>query len=587
MSPASGAPREKGEPQGGPRRLIVLPACALYALHAAMFGAWQIDDAGISFAYARNLALGHGLVAQPGVLPVEGYSNPLWVFLLAAFSALRLFDPLWTPKLLSLGLTFGTFALLDRLLARMGVGAPASALALGLLGVESGFVIWTFSGLENPLYACLFVGLTLLSLRTIQQETPPKLALFAGLIAAGLALTRPEGMLFAVLFPLALVFSSTRRLAPLGPYLAALALPVAAHLAMRLAWFGAWLPNTYAAKGGPTLDTLVRLATLDTPLVHSAFTLFRATLGAPGPWIALGSLAAIAYLAGRRALRRETLFLFGAALFGALPYLLLPPDWMPELRFATPFFPVALAFLAVIASDLGHLIPTDRRRLARAILAPVTLLFVLATTIPRSVGFAANPTVPFATVEQRYGRDTNRFADQLGIREGSILLPDIGGALWRSRLTVYDLVGLANPEIARTLGKDDRAFHDYVFGTLQPTFIHIHHYWTLRAKLDLDPRFARDYLPLFEEIEPYVAARANGATLRSGDFVRREVAEGHPQAVEEIRAELAARYALETSRATNRADAALRLPRRARGDRVGQLPLEGRALLRVVESPSR
>ncbi len=72
-----------------------------------MFGAWQIDDAGISFAYARNLALGHGLVAQPGVIPVEGYSNPLWVFLLAAFSVVRLFDPLWTPKLLSLGLAFG------------------------------------------------------------------------------------------------------------------------------------------------------------------------------------------------------------------------------------------------------------------------------------------------------------------------------------------------------------------------------------------------------------------------------------------------------------------------------------------------
>ncbi len=510
-----------------------------------MIGAWQIDDAGISFAYARNLALGHGLVAQPGVIPVEGYSNPLWVFLLAAFSVVRLFDPLWTPKLLSLGLALGTFALLDRLLARVGVGTFASALALCLLAVQSSFAIWTISGLENPLYACLFVALALLSLRAIQGEASPRLALTAGLVAAGLALTRPEGILFAVLFPLGLAFSSTRRPARLGPYLAAFALPVGLHLAMRLAWFGEWVPNTFYAKGGPTLGTLVGVATLDAALVHRALTLLGATFGTPGPWIALGALGAIGFLAGRRTLRRETLFLFGAVLLGALPYLLLPPDWMPELRFATPFFPVALAFLVVIATDLGSLVPAERLRLARAVLAPVSILFVLATTIPRSVGFAANPTVPFATVEQRFGRDTNRFADQLEIREGSILLPDIGGALWRSRLTVYDLVGLANPEIARTLGKDDQAFHDYVFDTLRPTFIHTHHYWTLRAKLDLDPRFARDYLPLWQEVEPYVAARAGGQTLRSGDFVRREVADRHPVEVEEIRAELAARYAEE------------------------------------------
>ena len=36
----------------------------------------QIDDAGISFSYARNFALGDGLVSQPGFPPVEGFSNP-------------------------------------------------------------------------------------------------------------------------------------------------------------------------------------------------------------------------------------------------------------------------------------------------------------------------------------------------------------------------------------------------------------------------------------------------------------------------------------------------------------------------------
>jgi len=555
-----------------PRWPIVLPACALFALHAAMFGAWQIDDAGISFAYAKNLALGHGLVAQPGVLPVEGYSNPLWVFLLAAFYAVRLFDPLWTPKILSLGLAFGTFALLDRLLARSGVGAPISALALGLLAAQSGFAIWMVSGLENPLYACLFVGLVLLSLRAVQGNTSTKIGIAAGLVAAGLALTRPEGILFVALFPLGLALSSNRRLSRLWAYLAAFAVPVGVHLAIRLAWFGAWVPNTFYAKGGPTLATLGGLAALDAGPTARALALLRAVFGLPGAWVGLAMLLALGYLLGRGKLRRETLVILGATLLSALPYLLLPLDWMPEYRFATLFFPLVLVLLAKIAAetaavpggpesndgrsegfsrDLRHLdsiaprASWDRRRLGGAILTVALVASVLASTLPRTRRFAAKPTVPFATVEQRYGRDYNHFADLLEVRQGSILLPDVGGTLWRSRLTVYDLGGLCNRAIAKTLGKKDQAFHDYVFGTLRPTFIHTHQYWTVRAKLDLDPRFARDYLPLWQEVEPYVTARAKGKMLRSGDFVRRDVAAGHPREIEAIRAELATSYALE------------------------------------------
>lgn len=50
-----------------------------------------IDDAYISFRYAKNLIKGQGLVYNPGEL-VEGYTNPLWVLLLAPFIGLG-FDP--------------------------------------------------------------------------------------------------------------------------------------------------------------------------------------------------------------------------------------------------------------------------------------------------------------------------------------------------------------------------------------------------------------------------------------------------------------------------------------------------------------
>ena len=62
----------------------------VFLFHCLMFRSWLVDDAGISFAYARNLIHFNGLVAQTGMEPVEGYSNPLWTFLI---SPIFIFDP--------------------------------------------------------------------------------------------------------------------------------------------------------------------------------------------------------------------------------------------------------------------------------------------------------------------------------------------------------------------------------------------------------------------------------------------------------------------------------------------------------------
>jgi len=53
------------------------------------------DDAMISMRYAKNLARGFGLVWNPGDIPVEGYTNPLWVAFMAIF---HLF-PIPQPKM--------------------------------------------------------------------------------------------------------------------------------------------------------------------------------------------------------------------------------------------------------------------------------------------------------------------------------------------------------------------------------------------------------------------------------------------------------------------------------------------------------
>lgn len=91
----------------------------LVGLHALLYGRWIVDDAAITFAYTRSLTTGAGPVLQPGAEVVEGYSNPLWLALLALGRFAGLFDRgAWFgvpdyvafPKVLALVLIAAMFA---------------------------------------------------------------------------------------------------------------------------------------------------------------------------------------------------------------------------------------------------------------------------------------------------------------------------------------------------------------------------------------------------------------------------------------------------------------------------------------------
>ena len=62
--------------------LLTVPI-VYYSLQWAWELKWIADDAFISFRYAENLLAGNGLVLNPGEY-VEGYTNFLWLMLLAA-----------------------------------------------------------------------------------------------------------------------------------------------------------------------------------------------------------------------------------------------------------------------------------------------------------------------------------------------------------------------------------------------------------------------------------------------------------------------------------------------------------------------
>lgn len=507
--------------------------CVVFAAHALVFQGWIIDDAGISYAYARNLAQGHGLVSQPGLPPIEGYSNFLWVVILAPFFALKIFDPVVVPKLLSFVLVCVTFRILYTIITRVFQQTPlTAALALFLIAANPSFTIWTISGLENPLFVLMITAQLWLCLQvvTMRQSVVPG-AIAAGLCASAVAMTRPDGAIYAALYPL--VFLSlwvilkkkdkTYSLLPVVIYTAITGAMMGVFLGFRIAYFHDVVPNTYHAKGGPSLSDAIRLLLIRPYGIERALDLLSSINSKLNGFMLMALVALSACLVSLRRLRIETWVLLLFLLTASVDYMLMPNDWMREYRFATPFIALFFTYIVVLANSYLQSFSGWTKQIRVLVVALVVICMLVQVTVclKRTVVFAQNPTLPFVRVAELFGFKFNRYAKVIGTNKASLLCPDLGGTLYYSKLRVYDLAGLCDRTIAKTAYKNNKAlFHNYVFETIKPTFIHVQDYWTGVAKFDEDPRFRADYIAIYECIE------RNGEL--PGDYVRKDVIADEP-----------------------------------------------------------
>ncbi|MCS6774610.1 MAG: hypothetical protein NZ693_10935 [Thermoflexales bacterium] len=88
--------------------LAWLACFALFGIQVALFHEFTIDDAYITFRYVKQWVAGNGLVFNIGER-VEGYSNFLWIVLLAPLYALGV-DLVLASKVL--GVLLGVVTLL-------------------------------------------------------------------------------------------------------------------------------------------------------------------------------------------------------------------------------------------------------------------------------------------------------------------------------------------------------------------------------------------------------------------------------------------------------------------------------------------
>lgn len=215
-----------------------------------------LDDAGVHFRFAQNLATGHGFSYNQDV-PAPGSTSPLWVLLLTLLYPLT-HEFLITAKVL--GVLFEvTACYLIYLFGLKLLSNRVLACAVAVLTALVGRMTWgALSGMEVTLFATL----SLLGIYLYQESEGRPEGKFVSALVFGLATqARPEGYLLFALFLLDqlgenLVAGKRNRKA-LWLLTRTMVLEIALYLLVSLPYIifalkttGRPLPSTYYAKRG-------------------------------------------------------------------------------------------------------------------------------------------------------------------------------------------------------------------------------------------------------------------------------------------------------------------------------------------------
>ncbi len=449
-SPSSADPARPGSRGLTALTLVLGLGILAYYVHQALELRFHNDDAYISFRYSRHLADGLGPVWNPGER-VEGYTNFLWVVLVAAgmklgFTAVPVAD---TLSILSGGLLL--FAVAAFAARRTGWGHPAILLAPAILALHRSFCGWATSGMATMLFALLiFSGWS----RVLKERESPGASVWpSSLLFAGAALTRPDGLLFGGLAGALLLLDVVRgRLAPARflRWAAPITAIVAAHFLWRRLYYGFWLPNTFYAK--------VNSANPDRGVFY---------LQEYHDTYAIGWFLPLALLLVLRKPRDARAWLI-VPLLAYLSYVVAVGGDTFEFRFLVYVTPMAYALVAEGIRRVGGLGPRGVGGLAAAALTVGMGWQTWLGGTPERAGDFDRQIRTFeelqrvATYNLEAGRELNDLLDRGLLPRDLVLCTATVGALpYVTRLETVDYHGLNDVRIARMpVAKEGRMAHE-------------------------------------------------------------------------------------------------------------------------------
>ena len=233
------------------------------------------DDAMISMTYARNLVEGHGLEWARFGEPVEGFTHPLWMFLMVPVNALPipLRDRSLAVQLFSLLALAGTIAAVRRMMLDhfSPPGESHWLPAAVLTAFYYPLVYWSLMGMETGLQALLAVVAAQLALTTAHSGRDRSFALWV--VCAAAFLLRMDMLLLVGVVQLYVLLHRGFRQIAARRWLAGLAVFCGMTLAygvFRKLYYHDVLPNTYYLKlyGVPLAVRLLRGSAVLAEFVH-------------------------------------------------------------------------------------------------------------------------------------------------------------------------------------------------------------------------------------------------------------------------------------------------------------------------------
>jgi arabinofuranosyltransferase len=219
-----------------------------------------VDDAMISMRYAQHLAAGHGLVWNIGEAPIEGFTNPGWVLLMALLHTFRVPQDSISlaVMLISAAILIANAVVVHRIcLELVPTGHVAPVLAATITAFYFPLVFWSLRGMEVGLLV-LLVDLAVLAALQFRPDLPSA-AVGLGLLLSAALLVRLDAIIqAAVILAYVIAFKGSLRQGWLCASIVAMTL--IAILLLQDAYFGNMLPNTYYQKmaGGAIDERLKR-----------------------------------------------------------------------------------------------------------------------------------------------------------------------------------------------------------------------------------------------------------------------------------------------------------------------------------------
>lgn len=403
----------------------IAPIIFLLTTRAAGF---PLDDAWIHQTYARNLAHYGEWAYIPGH-PSAGSTAPLWSLLLALPYLLGLNYKAWT---FSLGIALSgaiTWAV-QKFAISFGWGKKEAFLASCFSALEWHMAWAAVSGMEIP----LFTFLSILSIALLLEGWPFQgrcglRAVMMGLLLGLLCLTRPEGLILAILVFLVAIYRSPLKALT---FAGGMSLCLVSYGAFNYHLSGNFFPNTFYAKAAEYRELVekfpiwVRFWRVLSPALVGAQVMLL-----PGVfWSVVKGIKA-----------RDKAFKAVAILWIILlplAYAFRLPVSYQHGRYVMPVIPVLVALGVPGTLELMAKIPVLLRRVwgISTLIILLAFLFLGARAYATDVGIIQCEMV---NVAHWLARNTP---------PGSLIaVHDIGAIGYFSNRDILDLAGLVNPEV--------------------------------------------------------------------------------------------------------------------------------------------